>query len=96
MAKVMRIAADTQLEMELPIRILGARLVHSGATTAAIYDEADSSETASAKKIALATTTTILSDNAGIPEEGILFTTGCYVGFEAGEIFLTLPDHYTV
>ena len=91
MAHIVRIATDTQLTLKLPIRILGARLVHSGATTGAIYDEADNSSTAAAKRIALATTTTKLSDDANIPPEGVLFATGCFVGVEAGEIFLTLP-----
>ena len=97
MSKIMRIVADTQLAINVPIRILGARLVHTGATTADIYDEVFSSAvTAAKKKIALATTTTILSDNAILPPGGILFGTGCYIDWAAGELFLTVPDEYTV
>ena len=85
-----RIAKDTQLTYELPIRILGARLVHTGATTADIYDEVvSSSPTAAKKKIALATTTTRLSDEDR-PKKGVLFSTGCYVDWTAGEIFLDI------
>ena len=91
MAHIVRIAADTQLTLKLPIRILGGRLVHTGATTGAIYDEADNSATAAAKRIALATTTTKLSDDAKIPPQGVIFPSGCFIDWTAGEIFLTLP-----
>jgi len=87
MSQRIRIAATTQLAINVPIRILGARLVHTTATTADIYDEADSSTTAAKKKIALATTTTRLSD-VDEAKKGILFSTGCYVAWNAGEIFL--------
>ncbi len=84
-----RIATDTQLTYELPIRILGARLVHTGATTVDMYDEADSSKTAATKKIALATTTTVLSDS-DVSKKGVLFSTGCYIDWNAGELFLDI------
>ena len=91
--QVIRIVADTQLAYAVPITIYGARLVHTGATTADIYDEASAtagSPTAALKRIGLATTTTILSDDAKIPACGIKFAAGCYVEFNAGEIFLTI------
>jgi len=85
-----RIAKDTQLTYELPIRILGARLVHTAGTTADIYDEevVNDTPTAEKKKIALATNT-ILSDEDR-PKKGVLFSTGCYVDWTAGEIFLDI------
>jgi len=97
MSKIMRIVADTQLAIDVPIRILGARLVHTGATTCEIYDEADSSKTAAKRKMALSTADTyIFKDDVNIPRDGILFTEGCFVDWTAGEVFLTLPDEYTV
>lgn len=94
MSKCLRFVTGTtkQLAKGVPIRIMGARLVHTGATTADIYDEATSSETAAAKRIALATTTTILSDDADLPVDGILFTAGIYVSWNAGEIFLYVKE----
>ena len=93
MSKCLRFVTGTtkQLALSLPIRIMGARLVHTGATTANIYDAVGSSDDTT-KKIALATTTTILSDDADIPEDGFLFTTGCYVEWVAGEIFLYIKE----
>ena len=88
--QIIRIAADTQLAYAVPIKIYGARLVHTAATIADIYDEADASKTAAAKRIALAVTTSVLSDNANIPEGGVLFASGCYIDWTAGEIFLTV------
>ncbi len=88
--QIIRIAADTQLAYDVPITIYGARLVHTGATTCNIYDEADSSVTDAKKRIALAVTTTILSDDAKIPACGIKFAAGCYVDWTAGEVFLTV------
>ena len=92
MSKCLRFVTGTtkQLAKSLPIRIMGARLVHSGATTADIYDH--TSVSAAKKKIALATTATILSDDADLPEDGILFTTGVYVSWTAGEIFLYVKE----
>lgn len=94
MSKCLRFVTGTtkQLAKNLPIRIMGARLVHSGAATANIFDEADDSKTGTAKRIALATTATILSDDADLPEEGILLTTGCYVEWTAGEVFLYIKE----
>ena len=93
MSKCLRFVTATtkQLAKNLPIRIMGARLVHTGATTANIYDAVGSSD-ATTKKIALATTAEILSDDADIPEDGFLFTTGCYVEWNAGEIFLYIKE----
>ncbi|HDP36344.1 MAG TPA: hypothetical protein ENN27_00525 [Candidatus Atribacteria bacterium] len=91
MARVLRIAADTQLDIAVPIRILGARLVHTAATTCDIYDEADSSKTAAAKRIALVTTASKLSDEAILPYGGILLSNGCYIDWTAGELFLVIP-----
>ena len=43
MSKCIRIAADTQLAMNVPIRIMGARLVTIAADviTAGVYDQAE-------------------------------------------------------
>ena len=91
--KVLRIAEDTQLAYSMPMKIYGARLVHSAATTADIYDELKSGElTAGKKKIALAVTTSMLSDDAKIPEQGITFYEGIYVDWNAGEVFLTVDS----
>ncbi len=96
----MRIVADTQLAIDVPIRILGARLVHTGAATANIYNEAAAtpgSPTAAKKKMALSTADTyIFKDDVNMPRDGILFTEGCYIEYDAGEVFLTVPDEYTV
>ena len=96
MAKIMRIVADTQIPIAPPIRLMGARLVHTGATTCDIYDEADSSKTAACKKIALSTADTyIFKDDVNMPRDGIVFTKGMHVDWTAGEVFLTFPDEYT-
>lgn len=84
MSRRIRIAEDTQLAISVPFKILRARLVSAAATTADFYDEADNSATATAKKIALATTTTVLHDEDG----GVMFNTGCYIDWTAGEIFI--------
>jgi hypothetical protein len=90
MARIIRISEDTQHAYSAPIRILGARLVHTSATTCNIYDEADSSKTAAAKRIALANTTSQLTDEVLLPVGGVLFSAGCYVDWTAGEVFLTV------
>ncbi len=97
MSKCIRIVADTQLAMNVPIRIMGARLVHTGETTTDIYDEADSSKTAAKKRIALVTrfnadTVENLSDEAKLPVDGLLFTEGCYIDWAAGEVFLYVKE----
>lgn len=94
MSKCLRFVTGTtkQLAMKVPIRIMGARLVDSGATTADIYDEASSSESGTAKRIALAVTSETLSDDANLPEDGILFTAGVYVSWNSGEIFLYIKE----
>ena len=97
MSKCIRIVADTQLAMNVPIRIMGARLVHTGETTADIYDEADSSKTAAKKRIALVTrfnadTVENLSNEAKLPVDGLLFTEGCYIDWAAGEVFLYVKE----
>ena len=93
----MRIAADTQLTLQLPIRILSARLVYAGATTCDIYDEATSSKTAACKKIALVTAATyIFKDEVNLPADGILFSKGVYIDWTAGELFLTFSDNVPV
>ncbi len=87
--RIIRIATNTQLALELPITIYGARLSHTATTTADIYDEVDSSATAAKKKFALRTLTNYhLKDNARMPKKGIKFTKGCYIAYVAGEIFL--------
>lgn len=91
--QIIRIAADTQLAYNVPITIYGARLVHTEATTAGIYDEAGAtpgSPTAALKRIALAVMANQLTDEPKIPEEGIKFSAGCYVEYNAGEVFLTV------
>ena len=90
--QIIRIVKDTQLAYDVPITIYGARLVHTGATTAGIYDEADvTSPTAAKKRIALAVTSTYgIVDDANIPACGIKFSEGCYVDYDAGEVFLTV------
>ena len=95
MAKIMRLAAVKQLAINVPIIIYGARLVHTVATTAAIYDEADNSSTAGVKKISLTVMANQLTDEVVFPQ-GLKFTAGCYVAWVAGEIFLTVPDEYTL
>ncbi len=97
MSKCIRIVADTQLAMNVPIRIMGARLVHTDETTADIYDEADSSKTAAKKRIALVTrfnadTVENLSNEAKLPVDGLLFTEGCYIDWAAGEVFLYVKE----
>ena len=94
MSKCLRFVTGTtkQLALNVPIRVTGARLVHTGATTSQIYDESTSNETAAKKKISLATTTGILSDDAKIPKDGILFTEGLYVKWNAGEVFLYIKE----
>jgi len=92
MSKCIRIGIDTPLTYNVPIRVMGARLVHTGATTANIYDYTSASD-ATKKKIALATTDTILSDNAVLPKDGILFTEGCFIDWvAAGEVFLYVKE----
>lgn len=89
--RIIRIAENTQLALELPITIYGARLSHTATTTADIYDEVDSTSTAAKKKIALRTLTNYhVKDNARIPKSGIKFTEGCYIAYALGEIFLTV------
>lgn len=92
MSKCLRYVTGTTalLDKGVPIRIMGARLVHTGAATADIYDHTAVSP--AKKRIALATTATILSDDADLPEDGILFTTGCHVEWSAGEIFLYIKE----
>ena len=88
---IIRIAADTQLAYAVPITIYAARLVSTAAapTTADIYDAVGGSAIAT-KRIALATLATVLSDDAKIPACGVKFSTGCYVEWTAGEVFLTV------
>ena len=91
--QIIRIVADTQLAYAVPITIYGARLVHTEATTAGIYDEAGASAgspTAALKRIGLAVMANQLTDEAKIPACGIKFAAGCYVEFTAGEVFLTV------
>ncbi len=100
MSKCIRIVADTQLAMNVPIRIMGARLVHTGETTADIYDEAGAtagSPTDTKKRIALVTRfadgqVENLSNEAKLPVDGLLFTEGCYVEYNAGEVFLYVKE----
>jgi len=89
--QIIRIAANTQLAYNVPITIYAARLVSTAAvpTTANIYDAVGGSVDTT-KRIALATLATILSDDAKIPAEGVKFSTGCYVAWTAGEVFLTV------
>ena len=92
--QIIRIAADTQLAYAVPITIYGARLQYQGATTAAIYDQAGAtpnSPTDTCKRIGLETLATYKStDDALIPAGGVKFSAGCYVEFNAGEVFLTI------
>ena len=92
--QIIRIVADTQLAYAVPITIYGARLVHTGATTADIYDQAGAtpgSPTAELKRIGLVTLATYkLTDDALIPAGGVKFAAGCYVEYTAGEVFLTV------
>ena len=89
--QIIRIAANTQLAYAVPITIYGARLVHSGATVANIYDEVVSSgPTDTCKRIRLAVTASVLSDDVKIPAQGIKFSVGCYIKYDGGEIFLTI------
>jgi len=92
--QIIRIAADTQLAYAVPITIYAARLQYQGDTTAAIYDEAGAtagSPTAALKRIGLETLATYKStDDALIPAGGVKFAVGCYVEFNAGEVFLTV------
>jgi len=92
--QIIRIAADTQLVYDVPITIYAARLQYQGATTAAIYDEADvtaDSPTDTCKRIGLETLATYKStDEAYIPPGGVEFSAGCYVEITAGEVFLTV------
>ena len=91
--QIIRIAADTQLAYAVPITIYGARLVHTEATTAGIYDEAGAtpdSPTAALKRIGLAVMANQLTDDALIPAGGVKFAAGCYVEYTAGEVFLTV------
>lgn len=98
MSKCIRIAANTQLAIDVPIRIMGARLVSTTETTADIYDEVfDTSVTAAKKKIALITRfadgqVENVVDEAKLPVDGILFPEGCYVAWTAGEIFLYVKE----
>ena len=91
--QIIRIVADTQLAYAVPITIYAARLVHTGATTADIYDEAGAtlgSPTAALKRIALVVVADPLSNEAKIPACGIKFAAGCYIEWNAGEVFLTI------
>ena len=92
--RIIRIAADTQMTMEVPITIYGARLVHGTTTTADVYDEAGATEgspTAALKKIAMKVVTNYnLVDDVPLPENGIKFAAGCYIEYNAGEVFLTV------
>lgn len=92
--RVIRIVADTQMAVEVPITIYGARLVHGTTTTADIYDEAGAtlgSPTPALKRIAMKVVTNYnLVDDVPLPEQGIKFAAGCYVEFNAGEVFLTV------
>jgi hypothetical protein len=81
-----KITADTQLAIGVPIKIYKARLVHTGATTADFYNEADSSKTAGAKQIALATSASVLTDQDG----PVVFETGCYIDYLAGELWIDI------
>jgi len=97
MSKCIRIDTDTvkQLAINVPIRIMDARLVSiaDDVTTANIYDEVKGISVTPAKKvIALANTTTKLSDETDLPEDGILFTEGCYVDWDKGEVFLYIKE----
>ena len=97
MSKCIRIVADTQLAINVPIRVMGARLISTAAdvTTADIYDEAGAtpgSPTATAKVIALANTTTKLFDEAKLPKDGLLLTAGCYIEWTKGEVFLYIKE----
>jgi len=100
MSRCIRIVEDTQLAINVPIRVMGARLVHTGATTAGVYDQAGAtagSPDVTKKRIALATqfTTTVvenLVDEATLPIDGLLFTEGCYIEWTAGEVFLYIKE----
>ena len=89
--QIIRIVADTQLAYNVPITIYGARLVSTVAvpTIADIYDAVGGSVDTT-KRIALATTATVLTDDAKIPACGVKFAVGCYIEFTAGEVFLTV------
>ena len=69
-------------------RIKKIILEHSSATTAVIYDEADGSATAGNKVWTLRNTTTVLSDEIDFGEEGIQFTYGCYIDWNAGSVLV--------
>ncbi len=92
--RIIRIASDTQMAVEMPVTIYGARLVHNNTTTADIYDEAGAtagSPTATLKKIAMKTVQNYnLVDDVPLPEQGIKFAKGCYIEYNAGEVFLTV------
>ena len=97
MSKCIRIAADTQLAINVPIRVMGARLISASAdvTTAGVYDEAGAtagSPTATKKVIALANTTTKLLDEPILPDDGLLLTEGCYVEWTKGEVLLYIKE----
>lgn len=95
MAKCIRIAADTQLAMNVPIRIMGAKLVTiaGDVTTAGVYDQLKSDGLDATKKvIALANTTTKLIDEPKLPKDGLLLTEGCYVEWTKGEVFIYIKE----
>lgn len=97
MSKCILIKADTQLAMNVPIRVMGARLVTTSGdvTTAGVYDEASATAdapTATKKVIALATTTTKLFDQPKLPKDGLLLTEGCYIEWTKGEVFIYIKE----
>ena len=85
--KILTIGADTQV-CNAPCLVKKIALYHTSATTADIYNEADSDKTAANKVWTLGNTTTILKDEIDFGDEGAFFHEGLYIDWTAGLVLI--------
>ena len=83
---LIRIVADTQVST-VACFIKCIILDHSSGTFCEIFDEADTSETDAARKLTLRNSATELTKIIIFPGRGLRLPTGCFIAYEAGEIF---------
>lgn len=83
---LIRIVADTQVRTSACF-IKCIILDHASGTFCEIFNEADSSETDAARRLTLRNSTTELTKMVVFPGRGLRLETGCFIAYEAGEIF---------
>lgn len=86
---LVRIVASTQVST-VACFIKMIILDHSAGTFLEVFDEATNSQTDASKKLYLRNSTTELTKIIEFPGRGLRLPTGCYIVYDAGEIFYAL------